>query len=241
MFLNVRYNSSINIVASSMAKSKEKFLARKLRKEGLSMKEISERLKVSKGSVSLWCSDIRLTKRQIQKLHDKMVRGSYEGRLKGTQMQKERKQRIIEECLTKAKIDIATLGEREMFVAGLGLYWGEGAKNSAVRFYNSDPQAIQFMMKWFRQILKIEENRFSLYLNINETHKDRLDDVMRFWSKLTGLKKEQFRKPILVKARNKKKYENFNNHYGTLCIRIAKSGNLLYQIMGWIKAMNEAG
>jgi len=74
-----------------MAKSKEQSLARSLRKNGLSIKEISDKLKVSKSSASLWCSEIKLTEEQIQKLHDKMVRGSYKGRMIVARLQKERK------------------------------------------------------------------------------------------------------------------------------------------------------
>ena len=76
-----------------MAKSKEQFNARELRKKGKSMKEIAKKLKVSKGSVSLWCKDIELTENQKLKLHKQMVRGSYAGRMAGVRMQKERKRK----------------------------------------------------------------------------------------------------------------------------------------------------
>lgn len=226
-------------MVSFMAKSKEKFIARSLRKKGLSMKEIAEKIKVSKGSVSLWCSDIQLNERQIQKLHNKMVRGSYIGRMIGVKMQKDRKIKKIEECLLKAKKDIPSLKERELFIAGLGLYWGEGAKKGSVRFYNSDYSAILFMMRWFREILNIEEDRFLMYLSINQIHKKRLGTVIKYWTKITRVSAYQFRKPSLIKTKNKKIYTNFNEHYGTLCIRIAKSGDLLYQILGWLNAISK--
>lgn len=224
-----------------MAKSKEQFLARGLRKNGLSIKEIAGKLRVSKSSASRWCSDILLTEEQTQKLHEKMVRGSYKGRMIGARMQKERKKKRIEECLLKARSDIFELTEKELLVAGLSLYWGEGSKSySGVRFHNSDPAAIQFAMKWFKKSLKIEDDRFLMYVNINEIHKKRLGDVLKYWSEITKIPLGQFRKPILIKAKNKKFYENFSDHYGTLSIRIAKSGYLLYQILGWIKALKEA-
>ncbi|OGI27083.1 MAG: hypothetical protein A2359_02260 [Candidatus Moranbacteria bacterium RIFOXYB1_FULL_43_19] len=224
-----------------MAKSKEQFLARNLRKKGLSIKEIAEKLNVSKSSASLWCSDIQLTEEQTQKLHTKMIRGSYKGRMVGAKLQKEKKRKRIEECLRKARKDIYALRKRELFIAGLALYWGEGSKSSSgVRFHNSDPAAIQFAMNWFRKSLKVERERFLMYVNINEIHKARLREVVKYWSKITKVSASQFRKPILIKAKNKKFYENFSHHYGTLSIRIAKSSDLLYQILGWIEALNEA-
>jgi hypothetical protein len=224
-----------------MAKSKEQLQARDLRKKGLSIKDIANELRVSKSSASLWCSDIRLTKKQTQKLHDKMLRGSYKGRMIGARMQKERKERKIAEYLKRARNDIPSLSNKELLIAGLGLYWGEGAKSySGVRFHNSDPAAIQFTMEWFKKSLKITDDRFLMYVSINEIHKERLNDVIKYWSKITKVPLSQFRKPSLIKAKNKKFYENFSEHYGTLSIRIAKSQYLLYQILGWIKALKEA-
>lgn len=224
-----------------MAKSREQMLARKLRRSGLSMRDIARRLKVSKGSVSLWCADIQLTKEQTQKLHEQMVRGSYAGRMLGARMQKEMKLRQIEKSFLQAEQDIQCLEQRELFLAGVALYWGEGDKKSSVRFFNSDPRAIGFMMRWFREILHVEEDRFMMYLNINYIHRDRLKEVTEYWSKVTGVPIEKFRKPSLVKTVNKKVYENFTNHYGTLCIRVAKSTYLLYQVLGWIRVMSKAG
>ncbi|MCK9378646.1 MAG: hypothetical protein M0P97_00690 [Candidatus Moranbacteria bacterium] len=224
-----------------MAKSREKFEARKLRISGLSLMEIADKLEVSKGSVSVWCDDIKLSKKQIRRLHEKMVTGSYEGRMIGANMQKEKKIKKIRECSLKAKKDISTLNHRDLFIAGLGLYWGEGSKKSGVRFYNSDPEAIKFMMEWFREILKIKEDRFLMYININQIHKKRLKSVIEYWSEITGISVGQFRKPSLINVKNKKTYSNFSNHYGTLCIRISKSSTFLYQILEWIKAMNKPG
>jgi AcrR family transcriptional regulator len=226
----------------SMAKSKEQFKARNLRKNGISIREIAKKLKVSRGSVSLWCRDIELTKKQKNKLHEQMIRGGYEGRLLGSKIQKERKIRKIEEYLLKGEGEIGSLKNKELLIAGICLYWGEGAKNcSGVRFYNSNPLVIKFIMKWFRECLDIDDSRFLMYININQIHKKRLNEVIDFWSKLTDISIHQFRGPFLIKTKSKKVYENFSEHYGTLSIRIAKSSELLYQILGWIKALSEAG
>jgi len=225
-----------------MAKSKEKIKARGLRKKGFSIREIAKKIRVSRGSVSLWCHDITLTEKQIKKLHEQMVRGSYSGRLKGTLIQKKRKQDKIDYYLKKGEEDIADIGYKEIFIAGVALYWGEGSrKNPGVRFFNSDPLVIKFMMRWFRESIKIPNERFQMYININIIHRKRLREVINYWADLTGISKKQFRKPTLLKIKNKKVYENFSQHYGTLCIRIAKSTDLFYQIKGWIKALGEAG
>ena len=51
-----------------MAKFKEKILARKLRKQGKSIKNIAKIINVSKSSVSRWCNDILLSGLQKENL-----------------------------------------------------------------------------------------------------------------------------------------------------------------------------
>ncbi len=227
-----------------MAKSKEQNNARQLRRKGKSIKEIAKKIGVSKSSVSIWCRDIELTTSQVARLHDNMVSGSYVGRMKGARIQKARKEEKIKHYLSSGLKDIKELTERELFVGGLCLYWGEGNKKTGgVRFCNSDPGIIKFIVKWFKQSLKISSDRFCLYVNINRIHKGREKEVKRFWVNLTGIQAIQFRRVILIKSKNKKIYENFRNHYGTLDLRILKSTDLLYQIRGWLRALeiNEAG
>ncbi|MFZ2188291.1 MAG: hypothetical protein WAV73_01880 [Candidatus Moraniibacteriota bacterium] len=224
-----------------MAKSKEIVAARGLRKKGYSIKDIAKELEVSKSSVSVWCSDIILSVAQIKKLHVKMVRGGYEGRMKGALSQKNRKLQKIEQYIEKGRKEIVALKKRELLIAGLALYWGEGSKRDPrVRFYNSDQLIVKFAMRWFREALHIPNERFAMHVAINEIHKERLREVDRYWSNITGVSVKQFRKPILIKTENKKVYENHFQHYGTLCIRIAKSSELFYEIMGLMKALGEA-
>ena len=222
-----------------MAKSEKQIEAHQLRQGGESIKEIAKVLAVSKSTVSLWCRDIELTSKQIQRLHENMVAGGYRGRLKGARIQKERKERKIEYYLREGRKTIKPLNRSELLIAGLSLYWGEGGRKSpGVRFYNSDPDIVKFIIKWFKIIFKITNERFLIYIMINEIHRDRLNDVKRYWIKITGIPERQFRKIILIKAKNKKVYENFNQYFGTLNIRLTKSTDLYYRIMGLIKALN---
>ena len=108
-----------------MAKSRQKIKARQLRKQGRSIKEIAKLLNISKGSASIWCRDIELTKRQTEALYQNMLKGNYAGRIKGARMQKERKEKKIRYYIEKGLKEISKLNKRELFIAGLALYWGE--------------------------------------------------------------------------------------------------------------------
>lgn len=224
-----------------MAKSKEKNQALKLRQKGESIRDVAKRLKIAKSTVSLWCRDIRLTPEQIQKLHEKMVKGGYSGRMKGARMQYERRLKKIEEWRGKGVELIGKLSKRDLLIAGIALYWGEGAKKKrGVSFSNSDPALIKFMIKIFRKAWKIDKGRFAACIGINKIHKNRVEEIENYWSKTTKIPREQFTKTTLIKIKNKKNYKNFPVHYGTLTVRIRKSAELYYQINGLIKGLARA-
>lgn len=225
-----------------MAKSKEKNRAIELRQRGESIKWIAKKLKVAKGTISLWCRDVKLTPEQIQKLHERMLVGGYKGRLKGARIQYKRRLVKIKEFQKQGLERIGKLSNRDFLIAGVALYWGEGTKyRRDVRIGNSDPEVIKFMIKWFKKIWKIGSKRITLHVGINEIHKNRLEEVENFWSRVTKIPRKQFVKTTLIKAKNKKTYKNFSTYYGTLTIRIKKPADLHYQIMGLIKGLSRRG
>lgn len=223
-----------------MAKSLERNKAINLRKNGESIKKIAKLLRVSKSSVSLWCENIRLTQRQKEKLHERMVSGSYFGRMAGARMQHEfRIKRAISAEISGVK-DIGKLSDRELLIALVALYWGEGAKKKReFSLNNSDPEMVKFLMKIFRKVLKIEESRIVLRVGINVIHKGRDKEIKKYWSEVTGVSEVFFRKTTFIKAKNRKKYENFKNHYGTIRINIKKSIDIYYRMLGLIKGLIE--
>ncbi len=225
-----------------MSKSIQQIEARKLRARGYSIKDIATELGVSKSSASIWCRNVELNSGQIQRLHQKMVKGGYVGRLKGALANKEKKKQQVEYYLLQGKKDIQKLNKQELLIAGLALYWGEGGKTeNRVRFYNSDPTAILFIVRWLTEAFALSKDRIYFYVLINEVHADRIDQVTAYWSRVTRSSFTQFRKPILIKAKNKKIYENHHEHFGTLCVAVTKSSSLFYRIMGLIKALSMAG
>ena len=223
-----------------MAKFKEKIKAQKLREQGRSIKEIAKTLKVSKGSVSIWCRDIKLTKKQIARLDKKQLKRGYTGRLKGARMQRERHLRNVEQFNNKGFKRVGKLNKRDLLIAGIALYWGEGdKKNNCVRISNSDPEMVRFILNWYKIIWGISKQDIKLHIGINYIHKKRINIVEKYWSKLTGITRTQFGKTVLIKAKNKKIYHNFNVHYGTLSIRVNKSSLFKYQLDGMMKAITK--
>lgn len=71
-----------------MAKFRERIRARKLRTQGLSVKNIATQLKVSKSTASLWVRDIILSLEQLEKLQQRRIKAGEKGRLLGAFKQK---------------------------------------------------------------------------------------------------------------------------------------------------------
>jgi transcriptional regulator with XRE-family HTH domain len=225
-----------------MAKTQEKNLALRFRKNGRSIKDIAKGIGVSKSTVSLWCRDVCLSKSQMLKLRKKMIKGGYEGRLKGARMQYERRIEREKEFRKQGLEKIGRLSERDFLIAGVALYWGEGQKKGCeVRVSNSDPKIIKFMLRWFKRVWGINKDEITPFIIINKIHKNRVDEVEQFWSKITKIPKEKFTKTTLIKAKNRKNYKNFPVHYGTLTIRLKNPTRLHHRIIGMIDILSKAG
>ncbi len=221
-----------------MAKSKEKNKALELRQKGESIKDIAKKLKIAKSTISYWCRDIKLTPEQIERLHKKMIKGSYKGRIKGARMQYERRLKKIKELKKKGIEQIGKLSNRDLLIAGIALYWGEGSKKiRCLRFNNSDPDIIQFMIKFLKKVFNVDKNRLTAYIGINRIHKNRVKEVENYWSRITKIPRDQFTKTTLIKSKSKKNYSNFPIHYGTVTIKVRKSADLYYRIMGLIEGL----
>lgn len=221
-----------------MAKSIERIEARRLRRGGRSIKDISKSLGVSKSTVSLWCCGIELSKKQIDVLRQKMIKAGYEGRLKGAKIQKQKRLRKINFYQEQGLEEMGKMSKRDLLLFGLGLYLGEGNKNgNNFQFVNSNPDVIRMIIKWLR-LFDINKGDFYCNIIINHIHAGRVDDVQRRWVDITGFSPGQFKKTILIKSVNKKIYENQNSHLGTLVLRVYKSSDLLYKILGLIHGLS---
>ncbi len=225
-----------------MAKSVQKIEAIKLRKEGWSIKEIAEKLKVSKGSVSVWCENILLSKKQKETLYLKMVKAGHKGRLIGASKNKQKKFDEISKYDLKAKKLLSSkLSKREKLILLASLYWAEGSKNKgSFNFTNSDPLMIKMVCKILVEDLNVSKSDLMPRLSINIIHKDRIKIVLKFWSDLLGLPISSFGKPYFNVAKQKKLYNNHDVYFGVLALKIRNGSKYRYETLSLIKAIISA-
>lgn len=220
-----------------MAKFDLKLKAFTLRRRGWSINTIAKELGVAKSTTSIWCRDLELTPNQRQQLKNK----SNIGRLLGARANHNKKLERISYYLEKGEKDLGNLSERDLFIAGIALYWAEGTKKSGSKFSvsNSDPKLILFVFKWLK-LFGVKKSDIMPRVFINSIHETRMDDVVSFWAQLLKLPVEQFGKPVLLKDRPKKIYENHENYYGVMALHIRRGSELKYKTLGLIEAMSKA-
>lgn len=209
-----------------------------MRKQGKSIREIMNALKIPLSTVSYWCRDIVLTKKQQERLIKNQNSRSYVGRLKAAEKLKKQRKEISKYLKLEGIKEIGKLTDKELFLAGIGLYWGEGYRSSeTIGFTSKDDKIIKFIIFWFKKFVNAKTADFILRVSVNIKHRERIDEIEKHWSLITGVPLSQFTKPSFLTAKQKKFYPNSENYFGTLRVIIRKSCSRHRKLMGWIEGL----
>jgi len=216
-----------------MGKSKYpqlKLKAIKLRKKGLSYREIGKELDVAKSTVRSWCINIPLSPGDRERLYTRQVLLL----ARGPNSQKERRIREIAKIISCAEKEIQTPLSIETYrLLGAALYWAEGSKTTGFKITNSDPDFILFMVKWLEKIFGVRAKNLKAWLNVYPQQNEL--DLKQFWSQLTGIPFENFGKSFIKPL--SKNYKKNNLYYGTIRIGVSKGTDMRHRVYGWIKTV----
>ncbi len=206
----------------------EKQKAIQLRNAGMSMKDISRELAVSKSSVSLWVRGVVLSDKQQKRLAKKgFKREAIEKRRQSRLLNEQNKREVF---IESGRGEIDSISRKDLKIIGTMLYWAEGAKTNRgmVRFTNSNPHIIKVMMEFFRKECAVPEEKFRGHIH---THSHlNAKRAEEYWSHATGIPLRQFFKTYSkpsVASKNKKD----SLPYGTLEVCICDT-KLFLRIQG---------
>jgi len=210
-------------------KLEEKLLSRKLRKDGYSLNEIRLKTGFTKSSISLWVRDIELTADQKQRLSLKGLKKEDIERRRQNRLAKEKTRKIL--IIKTAEKDIVRLSKKDLFIIGTTLYWAEGRKGikGVVSFSNSDPRAIKLMMRFFREICKVPEEKFRGHIHIHSHLYAK--NAEKYWSNIAKINLKQFYKTY-QKPSKASLGKKDTLPYGTFDIYVCNT-ELLLKINGW--------
>ncbi|RJQ38385.1 helix-turn-helix domain-containing protein [Candidatus Microgenomates bacterium] len=209
----------------------------KLRKQGRTYSEIKKELSISKSTLSDWLSGLYLTDKQIrsvQKRTQKNKELAVEKYRITMQLKRETRLQKIYEIQKKFSLP---LSERELKIAGLFLYWGEGKKSlkSSVSVSNTDPQILLFVLYWLTKIMKVPKLKIKVYLHLYDDMN--IQEELNYWSQLLKISLSQFNNPYIKKSKREDIDQKGFGH-GT-CSLIVNDVRLKEKIIMAIKAMGE--
>jgi hypothetical protein len=166
-----------------------------LRKEGKSYNEILNEVPVAKSTLSVWLRDLPLSKEQNENLEGRLKERKDRGRLKTGIALTAR--RLAREGITysEAQKEFEKHIKGPFFVAGILLYWAEGAKkNNYFAFVNSDPAMVSLVVNWLRRFFPKESKLLKYRLFIHLPYKN--ENCEEFWGKVLGVEASTFYKTI---------------------------------------------
>lgn len=206
-----------------------------LRRQGKSIKEIARAVGISQSTASRWCSDILLTKEQQTKLDEKRREAGARALAPWIKKNRKLKQGDIKKQDLQGAQDLGRMTKRDLFMLGLGLYWGEGYKRGSQEcgFTNSDSKIIRTILAWFYANYNVPIENITARLTINERYKNQTERLTTIWSRETGIPLSQFGKPSFIKGYNQSKLSD-HTYRGTLRIKVRRGTSLRRRILASI-------
>jgi transcriptional regulator with XRE-family HTH domain len=207
-----------------------------LRKQGISLGEIAKRVGVSKGSVSNWVRDVKLTARQREQLNKNghsinVIEKRRNTRITNTQNKRE-------SIIKKARAEVSQLQSDPLWCIGVALYWGEGGKTQqTARVSNSDPAVIRIMMRFFKKYSLVSREKYRAH--VHTFSHNNAEKAVHYWSEISGIPTDKFFKTY-VKQSSATKRKRQTLPFGTVQVYVHDS-DFFFRLMGWMLEVKEFG
>jgi len=176
-----------------MARRMEKQKALEMRKREMSYGQIKKALGISKSTLSNWLKDYPLSEKRVRELRD-----SEQKIEKFRETMRKKRDARLSIFYHEEKLRVFPINKRELYLAGLFLYWGEGLKSQTsakLLISNTDPAVIKFFIYWLEKSLGVTKDRMRVQLHLYRNMV--IDKEIDFWVKTLGLDKSQFCRPYI--------------------------------------------
>ena len=209
-------------------KTTERSAAIELRRNGETYAQIRQKLRVSKGSLSRWLSDVPFVT-SSESLQRKRTSA-----LAGARVMHQRKLDRISKIMQEASKNLPVASPEILDLLGVVAYWAEGSKtqDNLVAFTNTDPVLIRLVLKWLIECCKVDPRRLRLHVRV---HSDTaIREAERFWREVTGIPVSQCYKTTIKESGSGGRRVRKLRH-GIATIKVCDT-NLHY----WIRGRTEA-
>ncbi len=154
-----------------------------LRKRGFSIRDIENKLKIPRSTLSGWFKDIKLTKNQEKILNQKWKNALVNARKKSLIWHHAEKEKRINVAQSEATITFNKLDLNDKNVLELALamlYLGEGAKTNRTAIGNSDPRILRFFISSMEKLYGLNRNKVKCDLHLRADQNSL--NMKKFWS-----------------------------------------------------------
>jgi len=216
-----------------MSRLLEKQKAISLRKKGLSYSQIKGFLGISKSTLSSWLKDFPLSEERIKEL-----KGSEQKIERCRETKRKKKEARLNDFYNEEKKRILPLSEKELYLAGFFLYWGEGSKNDFTRISisNTDPAVIKFFMSWLEKCWNVKKENLRINLHL---YKDMdINKEINFWTEVLEISKLQFDNPYIKDSISKNINHKKGFGHGTCNLKIGDA-RLSERVLMGLKVLND--
>ena len=211
----------------------EKIEARRLRKQGKSIKEIEKLIGVRRSSISVWVRDISLTAAQKKRLAGQGH--SLEVTERRRQSRLSNGTRLRTRFLQEGFRDIEAMKGIDLLMLGIGLYWGEGSKTNrgSIELSNTDPRIVQIYVLFLTSVFKFPMSKIHAHVGLH-SHLS-IGKAERYWSKISGIPLRQFQKTSMQRSRSGRG-ERDQLPFGTFTVGVYNTAARV-RLEGWIQGV----
>lgn len=171
---------------------------------------------ISKSTLSDWLRKYPLTPQQLQSLNKQNQDQRIE---KYRQTMHSKREVKLRKYYYEQKRLLLPLSKRELLIAGVFLYWGEGSKTlrNQLTVANTDPALIQFALLWMVKGLGVSKEKIHVLVHL---YKDMdIEGSLQYWSETLNIPRSQFDNPY-IKNSNRSEIDYKGYGHGTCNLRV---------------------
>lgn len=217
-----------------MARKLDREKALEMRKREMSYSQIKKALGVNKSTLSYWLKDYPLSEKRIRELRDSDLKIE-----KYRETVRKKREARLDVFYNEEKVKLFPVNKRDLYLAGLFLYWGEGAKNVArgkLTVSNTDPAVIKFFMYWLENSLGVPKGKMRIQLHLYSDMD--IDKEISFWAETLRVDRGQFTRPYIKESLSSKINHKGGFGHGTCNLGVGDA-RLCERVLMALKAVGD--
>lgn len=208
-----------------------------LRRNGATLSEISNELRVSKASLSGWFKGAQFSQTEQLLIAQKSTQKRRMGTQKSILTNRMRAALLGQKNASNANREFDNFKRQHLFIAGLTLYWAQGAQdNGGFHYANSDPEKVRLMVAWATNYLGVSKSDLTYRVFASPFVAN--VSTLTYWAGMLGLKEVVFKPTVVQKSIKNEdgKSKNMANNKGSMRISY-NSAVALRKILVWQKRL----